>query len=251
MQDQNKKKLDEEILNGEMTLYVDGQEVTINSKGEIERSDGSGTKTNSNEEFSYGGAKGTKKSTTPTDLDQIKHFLHIFKDELINLTIVVHSKESKYYQEANYRPKNQTLFVDKKVLDEIKKTKIDLVSGLNLSLSDSTPLKNQNNTLKVHYPNFKINYENQPKNKIKEIVGKIGINALETLQLRQLDLKKVDKYGNLLKTNYKKSLNIVYYRDEDLKYIKFFLKKATQGYRVKKLRSGYLVNLNKKKSKNE
>ncbi|GLH60957.1 hypothetical protein PAWBP_6950 [Paulownia witches'-broom phytoplasma] len=52
-----------------------------------------------------------------------------------------------------------------------------------------------------------------------------------------------------MKTNYKKRLNIIYYRKEDLKYLQFFLTKDKQGYRVKKLRSGYLSNLNKKELK--
>ncbi len=42
-----------------------------------------------------------------------------------------------------------------------------------------------------------------------------------------------------MKTNYKKGLNIIYYRKEDLKYIQFFLTKDKQGYRVKKLHPMY------------
>ncbi|XFE94219.1 hypothetical Protein pso3_05410 [Candidatus Phytoplasma solani] len=49
----------------------------------------------------------------------------------------------------------------------------------------------------------------------------------------------MDKYNNPINTNYKKGLNIIYYREEDLKYIKSFLTKTKQGYRVKKLHPMY------------
>ncbi len=42
-----------------------------------------------------------------------------------------------------------------------------------------------------------------------------------------------------MKNNYKKGLNIIYYRQEDLKYIQSFLTKTKQGYRVKKLHPMY------------
>ncbi|MGL9687941.1 MAG: phase variable surface lipoprotein, partial [Candidatus Phytoplasma sp. TWB_XP] len=103
--------------------------------------------------------------------------------------------------------------------------------------------------LKNLYPLFQINYQNETKNRIKELIGKIDVNKLETLQLYQLDPQKLDKYHKPMKTNYKKGLNIIYYRKEDLKYLQSFLTKDKQGYRVKKLRSGYLSNLNKKELK--
>ncbi|WP_017193096.1 hypothetical protein [Italian clover phyllody phytoplasma] len=81
------------------------------------------------------------------------------------------------------------------------------------------------------------------------MIGKINLHKLESLQLYQLEPNKLDKYNNPIKTNYKKGLNIIYYRPEDLKYIQFFLNKTKQGYRVKKIRSGYLSNLNKKELK--
>ncbi|BAD04653.1 outer membrane receptor proteins ['Chrysanthemum coronarium' phytoplasma] len=93
---------------------------------------------------------GWNTKTTPTDLDQIKLFLQTLKQDLINLTIITHSKKKNTYQEANYRPKNQTLFVDPQILDEIKQTKITLIndnfssSNSKLLLSDLPPLKNQN-----------------------------------------------------------------------------------------------------------
>ncbi|BAD04610.1 hypothetical protein ['Chrysanthemum coronarium' phytoplasma] len=198
---------------------------------------------------------GWNTKTTPNDLTQIKNFLKILKEDLINLTIISHSKKKNTYQEANYRPKNQTLFVDLQILEEIKQTKITLIND-NFSssnskplLSDLTPLKSQKNPLKHLYPLFQINYQNESKNNIKELIGKIDVNKLETLQLYQLDSQKRDKYNKTIKTNYKKGLNIIYYHQEDLKYIHFFLTKAKQGYRVKKLRSGYLSNLNKKELK--
>ncbi|ABC65501.1 conserved hypothetical protein [Aster yellows witches'-broom phytoplasma AYWB] len=58
--------------------------------------------------------------------------------------------------------------------------------------------------------------------------------------------KKVDKYNNPIKTNYKKGLNVIYYQLEDSKHIKLFLTKNKQGYRVKKIMSGCLSNFNKK-----
>ncbi|WAN63404.1 hypothetical protein RS022_05310 [Candidatus Phytoplasma rubi] len=51
-----------------------------------------------------------------------------------------------------------------------------------------------------------------------------------------------------MKTNYKKSLNIIYYRKEDLKYLQSFLTKNKQGYRVKKLLPDYKRYLKKEKS---
>ncbi|WAN63025.1 hypothetical protein RS022_00060 [Candidatus Phytoplasma rubi] len=188
---------------------------------------------------------GWNTKTTPNDLTQIKNFLKILKKDLINLTIIAHSKKKNTYQEANYRPKNQTLFVDPQILEEIKQTKITLIndnfssSNIKLLLSDLIPLKSQNNPLKTLYYLFQINYQNETKNQLKELIGKIDVNKLETLQLYQLDPQKQDKYNKPMKTNYKKGLNIIYYRKEDLKYIKSFLTKTKQGYRVKKLHPMY------------
>ncbi|WP_034172302.1 hypothetical protein [Chrysanthemum yellows phytoplasma] len=188
---------------------------------------------------------GWNKKTTPNDLIQIKNFLKILKEDLINLTIISHSKKKNTYQEANYRPKNQTLFVDPQILEEMKQTKITLIndnfssSNSKLLLSNLTPLKSQNNPLKNLYPLFQINYQNETKNQVKELIGKIDVNQLATLQLYQLDPQKLDKYHKPIKTNYKKGLNIIYYRKEDLKYIQSFLTKDKQGYRVKKLHPMY------------
>ncbi|BAD04471.1 MAG: phase variable surface lipoprotein [Candidatus Phytoplasma asteris] len=188
---------------------------------------------------------GWNAKATPNDLTQIKNFLKILKEDLINLTIISHSKKKNTYQEANYRPKNQTLFVDPQILEEIKQTKITLIndnfSSINskLLLSDLTPLKRQNNPLKHLFNIFQINYKNEFKNTIKELIRKIDGNKLETLQLYQLDPQKLDKYHKPMKTNYKKGLNIIYYRQEDLKYLQSFLTKDKQGYRVKKLHPKY------------
>ncbi|MDW3617989.1 MAG: hypothetical protein QFY14_02755 [Candidatus Phytoplasma pruni] len=65
---------------------------------------------------------------SPTDLEQIKLFLQTLKQDLIKPTIITHSKKKNTYQEANYRPKNQTLFVDPQILEEIKQTKITLIN---------------------------------------------------------------------------------------------------------------------------
>ncbi|MDV3196221.1 MAG: hypothetical protein Q8885_01670, partial [Candidatus Phytoplasma stylosanthis] len=96
----------------------------------------------------------------------------------------------------------------------------------------SDPLQN-------YFPIFQINYQNNQKEEVKKVIGKINIPKLETLKLFQLNQQKKDKYGRPLKTNYKKGLNILYYRLEDLKYINFFLTKAKQGYRVKKIHPMY------------
>ncbi|ABC65290.1 conserved hypothetical protein [Aster yellows witches'-broom phytoplasma AYWB] len=63
---------------------------------------------------------GWETKSTPNDLVQIKNFLQTLKGELLNITIVSHSKKKNSYQQANYRPKNQTLFVDPQILDEMK-----------------------------------------------------------------------------------------------------------------------------------
>ncbi|MDV3201446.1 MAG: phase variable surface lipoprotein [Candidatus Phytoplasma australasiaticum] len=204
---------------------------------------------NHNSEIRIGGW--INKSNTPTDLVQIKHFLQTLKAELINLTIITHTKQQNTYQEANYHPKNQTLFVDPHILAEIKAYKITLIeehfstSNSKPLLTDLTPLKIKNNSLKNHYSLFQINYQNETKNRIKELIGKMAIHNLKTLQLYPLDPNKRDKYNNPINTNYRKSLNIIYYQQEDLKYITSFITKAKQGYRVKKIRSGYLTNLNR------
>ncbi|MDO8057319.1 phase variable surface lipoprotein [Candidatus Phytoplasma gossypii] len=207
-------------------------------------------KNNTHQEISMGGRN---NQTTPNDLIPIKNLLISLKTtDLINLTIVAHSKKKNTYQEANYRPRNQTLFVDSRILEEIKQLKIALIkdtSHSKLLLTDLTPLKSPNNTLQNHYPLFQINYQNEKKNQIKTLIGKIDVNKLATLQLYPLDSNKRDKYDKQIKTNYKKGLNIIYYRQEDFKFIQSFLTKAQQGYRVKKLRSGYLSNLNKKELK--
>ncbi|WP_373375651.1 hypothetical protein [Candidatus Phytoplasma solani] len=197
-----------------------------------------------NQEIRIGG---WETKSTPNDLEQIKNFLQTIKQELLNITIVSHSKKKNTYQQANYRPKNQTLFVDPQILEEIKKYRIEIIKNRspendnnNITLTNpTTPLKSQNNTLKTHFPIFQINYLNKQKDYIKELIGKIDVNKLETLQLYQLDAQKLDKYNNPIKTNYKKGLNIIYYREEDLKYIKSFLTKTKQGYRVKKLHPMY------------
>jgi hypothetical protein len=196
---------------------------------------------------------GWENKTTPNDLEQIKIFLQNLKEELLNLTIVSHSKKKNTYQEANYRLKNQTLFVDSQILEEIKQIKITLIndnfssSNTKPLLSDLTPQKRQNNTLKDHFSIFQINYLNKQKDYIKELIGKITLDKLDTLKLYQLDSKKVDKYGNPIKTNYKKGLNVIYVQLEDLKHIKLFLTKTKQGYRVKKIRPDYKRYLTKEK----
>ncbi|MFG6084352.1 hypothetical protein [Candidatus Phytoplasma solani] len=210
-------------------------------------------KNDTNQEIRIGG---WETKSTPDDLVQIKNFLQTIKQELLNITIVSHSKKKNTYQQANYRPKNQTLFVDPQILEEIKKYRIEIIKNRSpendnniITLTNpTTPLKSQNNTLKTHFPIFQINYHNKQKDYIKELIGKIDVNKLETLQLYQLDPQKLDKYNNPINTNYKKGLNIIYYREEDLKYIKLFLIKSKQGYRVKKMRPDYKRYLTKEKS---
>ncbi|MDV3182314.1 MAG: hypothetical protein Q8869_00350, partial [Candidatus Phytoplasma australasiaticum] len=92
---------------------------------------------NHNSEIRIGGW--INKPHNPTDLAQIKHFLQVLKAEIINLTIVVHSKKKNTYQEANYRPQNQTHFVDPHILAEIKAYKITLIEE-HFSTSNSKPL---------------------------------------------------------------------------------------------------------------
>ncbi|WP_349401927.1 hypothetical protein PSOL_07270 [Candidatus Phytoplasma solani] len=211
-------------------------------------------KNDTNQEIRIGG---WETKSLPNDLVQIKNFLQTLKQDLLNITIVSHSKKKNSYQQANYRPKNQTLFVDPQILEEIKKYRIEIIKNRspendnnNITLTNpTTPLKSQNNTLKTHFPIFQINYLNEQKDYIKELIGKINVDKLDTLKLYKLDTKKLDKYNNPINTNYKKGLNVIYYQLEDLKYIKLFITKNKQGYRVKKLRSGYLSNLNKKETK--
>ncbi|WP_373403156.1 hypothetical protein [Candidatus Phytoplasma solani] len=210
-------------------------------------------KNDTNQEIRIGG---WETKSTPDDLVQIKNFLQTIKQELLNITIVSHSKKKNTYQQANYRPKNQTLFVDPQILEEIKKYRIEIIKSHSpendnniITLTNpTTPLKSQNNTLKTHFPIFQINYHNKQKDYIKELIGKINVDKLDTLKLYKLDTKKLDKYNNPIKTNYKKGLNIIYYQLEDFKHIKLFLTKSKQGYRVKKMRPDYKRYLTKEKS---
>ncbi|AOF54703.1 putative effector [Maize bushy stunt phytoplasma] len=68
-----------------------------------------------------------------------------------------------------------------------------------------------------------------PKIPSKKLLAKL-IFLNTTLQLYQPDPppNKKDKYHNPIKTNYKKGLNIIYYRQEDLQYLRFFLTKTKQ-----------------------
>nr|WP_252861416.1 hypothetical protein [New Jersey aster yellows phytoplasma] len=72
---------------------------------------------------------GWETKSTPNDLVQIQNFLQTLKGELLNITIVSHSKKKNSYQQANYRPKNQTLFVDPQILDEMKKYRIEIIKN--------------------------------------------------------------------------------------------------------------------------
>nr|AAP44298.1 hypothetical protein [Peanut witches'-broom phytoplasma] len=152
-------------------------------------------KNNTHQEISMGGRN---NQTTPNDLIPVKNLLISLKTDLINLTIVAHSKKKNTYQEANYRPKNQTLFVDSRILEEIKQLKIALIkdnlsaSNSKLLLTDLTPLKSHNNRLQNHYPLFQINYQNEKKNQIKKLIGKIDVSKLVTLQLYPLDPNKLE-----------------------------------------------------------
>ncbi|MFG6084713.1 MAG: hypothetical protein AB3F67_4250 [Candidatus Phytoplasma solani] len=210
-------------------------------------------KNDTNQEIRIGG---WETKSLPNDLEQIKNFLQTIKQELLNITIVSYSKKKNSYQQANYRPKNQTLFVDSQILEEIKKYRIEIIKtqppendNNNPTLTNpTTPLKSQNNTLKTHFPIFQINYLNKQKDYIKELIGKINVDKLDTLKLYKLDTKKLDKYNNPINTNYKKGLNIIYYQLEDFKHIKLFLIKSKQGYRVKKMRPDYKRYLTKEKS---
>jgi hypothetical protein len=42
-----------------------------------------------------------KTKSTPNDLEQIKNFLQTLKGELLNITIVSHSKKKNSYQQAH------------------------------------------------------------------------------------------------------------------------------------------------------
>ncbi|WP_320411930.1 hypothetical protein [Candidatus Phytoplasma crotalariae] len=117
----------------------------------------------------------------------------------------------------------------------------------NLNITDLIPLKIPNNPLQNHYPLFQINYQNETKNHIKELIGKIDVSKLATLQLYPLDPNKRDKYDKLIKTNYKKGLNNYLLSSKRFK-IYPILTKAQPGYRVKKLRPDYKRYLKKEKS---
>ncbi|BAD04769.1 hypothetical protein PAM_684 [Onion yellows phytoplasma OY-M] len=201
-------------------------------------------KNNTNQEIRIGG---WETKTTPNDLVQIKNFLQTIKQELLNITIISHSKKKNTYQQANYRPKNQTLFVDPQILDEMKKYRIEIIkthspesdNNITTLTNHTNPPKSQNNTLKTHFPIFQINYSNKQKDFIKDLISKINIVKLDTLKLYKLDSQKRDKSNIPIKSNYKKGLNVIYYQLEDFKHIKIFLTKNKQGYRVKKIHPMY------------
>ncbi|MDV3195473.1 MAG: hypothetical protein Q8875_02310 [Pigeon pea little leaf phytoplasma] len=176
--------------------------------------------------------------TTNPNLPQIKFFLATLTMEiLLAINIIAHTKKKNTYQKATFLIENQTLFVDTSLLEEIRNYKKELIQ--NKAVHGEKEIKTSSDPLQNHFPIFQINYQNNQKEEVKKVIGKINIPKLETLKLFQLDQQKKDKYGQLLKTNYKKGLNILYYRLEDLKYINFFLTKAKQGYRVKKIHPMY------------
>lgn len=98
-------------------------------------------KNDTNQEIRIGG---WETKSTPNDLEQIKNFLQTIKQELLNITIVSHSKKKNTYQQANYRPKNQTLFVDPQILEEMKKYRIEIIK--------SHSPENNNNNIHTHQP---------------------------------------------------------------------------------------------------
>ncbi|MDV3138684.1 MAG: hypothetical protein Q8872_02595 [Candidatus Phytoplasma australasiaticum] len=176
--------------------------------------------------------------TTNPNLPQIKFFLAALPMEiLLTINIIAHTKKKNTYQKATFLIENQTLFVDTSLLEEIKNYKKELIQTK--AVQGEKEIKTFFNPLQNYFPIFQINYQNNQKEEVKKVIGKINIPKLETLKLFQLDRQKKDKYGQFLKTNYKKGLNILYYRQEDLKYINFFLTKSKKGYRVKKMHPMY------------
>ncbi|MDV3158292.1 MAG: hypothetical protein Q8764_01210 [Pigeon pea little leaf phytoplasma] len=176
--------------------------------------------------------------TTNPNLPQIKFFLAALPMEiLLTINIIAHTKKKNTYQKATFLIENQTLFVDTAILEEIKNYKKELIQTK--AIQGEKVIKTFSDPLQNYFPIFQINYQNNQKEEVKKVIGKINIPKLETLKLFQLNQQKKDKYGRPLKTNYKKGLNILYYRLEDLKYINFFLTKAKQGYRVKKIHPMY------------
>ncbi|MDV3139506.1 MAG: phase variable surface lipoprotein [Candidatus Phytoplasma australasiaticum] len=182
--------------------------------------------------------RGQRSATTNPNLPQIKFFLAALPMEiLLTINIIPHTKKKHTYQKATFLIENQTLYLDTSLLEEIKNYKKELIQTK--AQKSEKEMKILANALQNHFPLFQINYLDETKDRIKKILGNINIEKLETLRIFELDPTKVDKYGRPLKTNYKKGLNILYYRLDDLKYINFFLTKAKQGYRVKKLRPDY------------
>ncbi|QKX95051.1 MAG: hypothetical protein RP166_6330 [Rapeseed phyllody phytoplasma] len=65
-----------------------------------------------------------------------------------------------------------------------------ILSPTQILTNPITPPKSQNNTFKTHFPIFQINYLNEQKDYIKELISKINIDKLDTLKLYKLDDKK-------------------------------------------------------------
>ncbi|MDV3196236.1 MAG: phase variable surface lipoprotein [Candidatus Phytoplasma stylosanthis] len=184
-------------------------------------------------------------SISKANIPQIKNFLDSSTMEiLLSLNIIAHTKKKNIYQKATFLIENQTLFLDNSILEEIRNYKKDLIQTK--ALKGEKEIKTPSTALQNNFPIFQINYKDTQKEAVKKIIGKINMEKLETLRMFELDAKKVDKYNHLLKTNYKKGLNILYYRPEDLKNINFFITKAPKSYRVKKIHQKYKYLLNKK-----
>ncbi|MDV3166561.1 MAG: hypothetical protein Q8807_02710 ['Waltheria sp.' little leaf phytoplasma] len=187
---------------------------------------------------------GQRFTQAHANLPQIKFFLAVLPLEiLLAINIISHTKKKNIYQKANFLIENQTLYLDNSLLEEIRNYKKELIQTKAQKGEKETKILV--NALQNHFPIFKINYLDATKDRIKKIIGNINLEKLETLRIFELNATKVDKYNQPLKTNYKKGLNIIYYRSEDLKYINFFLAKAKQGYRVKQLRPDYKRYLKK------
>nr|WP_320416412.1 hypothetical protein ['Planchonia careya' phytoplasma] len=98
--------------------------------------------------------------------------------------------------------------MDTSLLEEIKNYKKELIQTK--AVQGEKAIKTFSDPLQNYFPIFQINYQNNQKEEVKKVIGKINIPKLETLKLFQLDQQKKDKYGQLLKNNYKKGLNILF-----------------------------------------
>ncbi|WP_323847699.1 MAG: hypothetical protein Q2306_02385 [Phytoplasma sp.] len=159
------------------------------------------------------------------ELQFAKNLLNNFKEIMLNDLLIL--KHQKQQIASNYIFRIHTFYVDESIYDEVNQFKKELILNV-----DSKKIKKPK-TLFVEGNQFKVVFRDPKKNEIKEILSKIEVDKLSELKLNEIE-KDLDRHRKPTKTNYNKSKNVLFFKEEDLKHINFFITKASTGYRITK-----------------